>query len=343
MVLTDAQRQDIERQFEQIELGSGPTDEPNPLVPAVTIGVRPGETFSLAGDGYNLLRRVQWSLARPASEGGVSMREAETLLFGAGTQYVEHGAEGALRWLTERLEEPSKRWTVVRAVEVYSRTMLVKVGKCTIQRGLPPRDERPWPGAWHEEFPAFTIAVDVMARHESAAIVVADQHFAEAIGVLEVGDRRVRGGSLLGDQVAVLSEAGVGLSRGGASLYARTVDDRGTLWPSADSLSRAAEKDGSEQTDWERRALAAARWLSAGLSAALPADALVNLMVALECLFVEDRGVSAKGQTIAEEVTKRWSASSVMPEEQKDWLAELYRRRNDLVHEGRAFQDEIDV
>ena len=85
---------------------------------------------------------------------------------------------------------------------MYSRIASVKVSKCTIQRGLPPRDEEPWPDGWQEEFAAYTIAVDVMARHESAAMVLADQHFAEAIGVLEVGDRRVRGGSLLGDQVA---------------------------------------------------------------------------------------------------------------------------------------------
>lgn len=343
MALTDAQRQDIERLFEYIELGSGPTDDPNPLMPAVTIGVRPGETFSLSGDGYYLLRRLQWSLAAPAVEGGVSMREAETLLYATCTRFVTEGAEEALRWLTGRLEEPSKPWTVLRAVRVYSSNASVKVGKCTIQRGLPPRNEGPWPDAWQEEFPGYTIAVDVMARHQSAAMVLADQLFAEAIGVLEVGDRRERGGSLLGDQVAVLSETGGELSRGGASLYARTVDDNGTLWPSAQSLSRAAEKEDAERTDWERRTLAATRWFSAGLSAALPTDALVNFMVALECLFVEDRGVSAKGQTIAEEVTKRWSASSLAPEGQTDWLADLYRRRNDIVHEGKAYQNEIDV
>jgi hypothetical protein len=50
-----------------------------------------------------------------------------------------------------------------------------------------------------------------------------------------------------------------------------------------------------------------------------------------------------KGENIAREVTERWTLREMTKEEQREWLAELYQRRNDAAREGRHYEDDINV
>lgn len=146
----------------------------------------------------------------------------------------------------------------------------------------------------------------------------------------------------------------VGRSRGGNEhlalnrparrfVHPNFVDAKGRLVPPFRQLSRAAAKDESARSDWERRVLAAARWLSLGLNSIWAADRLVAVMVALECLFVEGPSEQYKGAAIARRFTERFEMHERTAEEQEEWLVRLYRSRNAAAHEGRSFTDDLDV
>jgi hypothetical protein len=67
-------------------------------------------------------------------------------------------------------------------------------------------------------------------------------------------------------------------------------------------------------------------------------------MVALECLFVagkRERG--QKGALIASRLSARFTLNEMTEAEQARWIEGLYQARNDAVHEGREFVDDLDV
>jgi len=66
-------------------------------------------------------------------------------------------------------------------------------------------------------------------------------------------------------------------------------------------------------------------------------------MTALECLFVKDQATKQKGAAIAERFTERWVARGWTADEQREWIRGLYRARNDAIHEGRRFVEDLDV
>jgi hypothetical protein len=66
-------------------------------------------------------------------------------------------------------------------------------------------------------------------------------------------------------------------------------------------------------------------------------------MVALECLFVAGQSESRKGALIWERLTARFRMRELTGREQADWLLRLYRARNQAVHEGRDYIDDLHV
>lgn len=105
----------------------------------------------------------------------------------------------------------------------------------------------------------------------------------------------------------------------------------------------AASRDEAARSDWQRRLLAATRWYSKGFRNEAPSDRLAGAMVALECLFVEGRKEPRKGQLVASRLTERWKLNEMSQDEQRGWLERLYAGRNDAVHEGRDFVNDLEV
>jgi len=205
-------------------------------------------------------------------------------------------------------------------------------------------DDREIPDWWLADFPAFSITTEVLAVDDHAAIELAGRRFSDALAILQLGD--VRGKPVLGRSVILVSDRG-DMSYNPdpvPSLRAdQAFDAHGNLGPVEGALSQAAYKSLAEQTDWERRCLAAARWLTNGVSSAWSADAVLSLTVALETLFVKDRSVANKGQAIADGVSTRWTVEGLSQEAQHEWLVNVYRKRNDAVHEGRDLPVDLDV
>lgn len=225
--------------------------------PAITIGVRTGDTYTLRGDAYYLLEDLSEMIARPGyAAPGLSLEGARTVLIGACSRSLREGNDSATAWLLEKLASTPERWTVIRPVNLTARDTPFVVGGARIQRGLPDgaRDENN--ELLRADFPAFSISCDVEAWDRDAAILFADRVFLESIAVLQLADRS--GQPLVGSAAVTVSEGQQIYShtthRSGSVLSA--VTSAGELLGSLGALSAAAEKE--TQTEWERRTLAAA-------------------------------------------------------------------------------------
>jgi hypothetical protein len=129
----------------------------------------------------------------------------------------------------------------------------------------------------------------------------------------------------------------------GSILDGRWYGGGGKLISPYAQLSNAFAKPEDGRTDWERRTVAATRWLSRASRSTTAADRLVSVMVALEALFIRDRTEQVKGTTIARRMSERIRRSSMSREVQEAWVADLYQRRNDAVHEGREHLNDLEV
>jgi hypothetical protein len=315
------------------------------MIPSLKVGIGE-EGFTLRGEGYYALIDAVEAVARSAlSGGGLSRREAENYLLSGCREFLEHGADSAVKRLTEKLMMPVRTWRVIKPGRMFFQAPRITIGACELQRGLPDAPAgNPWTDFIQKDFPAFSISTSVEAHDVDAAIRLADQRFSEALAVMQLSDPR--GEAVLGAPVLVVADDG-GYSYNHLPQHdldlEQIADRSGNLWPHARALSAAAAKPEDDRSDWERRALAAARWLSKAIVSRWPSDSLVSLMVALESLFVESRTVGEKGRTIAQEVSRRWVLRSMTQDAERAWLEELYRRRNDAVHEGRNFLSDLDV
>ena len=121
------------------------------------------------------------------------------------------------------------------------------------------------------------------------------------------------------------------------------VDSTGRWHPGYRELSVAVAKREADRTDWERRTIAAARWFHRACETRWYTEALVDLVIALECLFVAPHEKQGNGPRIAHRAT----AVCLLPEHdvksQRKWIGEMYTRRNDVAHEGFSISQDLDV
>lgn len=308
----------------------------------VTVGSR-GDFITVRGDAFHLLHDIADALAQPASEsGGPSAREAESLILRACRRYFDDGETEALDWLDSKLSEVPSRWTVIRPTTIRQMAQQVVLGECRFQRGLPNLPIDP-PDDWKRAFPAFTVSVQVQARDEDSAEVVAALKFAEALAVVQLADR----GSVnfLGPARVLLRDDGIGFFRtgppGGTSMD-YLGGRNGTLFPRFQALSDALVKP--QRTDWESRTLTAARWLRKALETEWPNDSLISQMVALEALFVRESSGKERGVQIAEAVSAKLPPLRTKTrDEQEKWIKTLYTSRSRASHYAGQFENEAEI
>ena len=336
---------DERRAFEEMAASIGPPITGRPEAPAITVGLGP-DAFSLQGRAFELLDWLARSLAAPAlQQGGLSYDEArDTLLRSCFTAKL-HGAEAAIADLESLLAQPPREWHILRPLRAALPRDPFQIGACTVQRGLPAKLGlgEGWLG--EDEFPALTIATMVVARDDDTAAVLAEQHFGEAFGLVQVFDQQ--GSPTLGDARAIVNDKGtisVNLDPRRAFYFSGFIAKDGELPPRLQPASDAAARSMDKRTDWERRVIAAARWFSNGMASPWPSEKLVSLFVALEALFVAGRSESGnKKGYIADRLTARLAVDGRTSEEQRAWLISLYDHRNDAVHEARDFLDDFEV
>jgi hypothetical protein len=113
--------------------------------------------------------------------------------------------------------------------------------------------------------------------------------------------------------------------------------------PGLRGLEEAALRDFGKRTDWERRVLTAARWLVRARFETWPSAALAASMTCMDILFVRDKKVAEKGKTIAREVSSRFTINGESKKAINDWLADLYRNRNAVVHDGGHYLQDPEI
>lgn len=230
---------------------------------------------------------------------------------------------------------------MAESVDLHIPTTRINVGPTVYSMTIPRSVARKRFLGLAEGFVAPIAYVKVRARDAEAARVLAAERFAESSSILDVIDRPKL---TAGRTMMLRRQDGTGhfawMRRGWIINY---LDDRGRLEPPYYQLSRALSRPESVRSDWERRVLAATRWFSRSCSSAWPADRLANLMVALECLFVSGQSESKKGALIAERLTERFRMRDMTEKAQAEWLLRLYKARNQAVHEGRDYIDDLEV
>jgi hypothetical protein len=297
------------------------------------------------GETLSLFRSLQRRLAGSTRHGGVSSAEAQRLLLGAAGLALDGSDTEAARWLDDEVESPLDEWLVVVQLEsLYLPVRRLSVGRSTYFLDSPRRLRSKSTMALLEmgDFKPPFVATTVSARDDKAAHVIASERFAESGAILDLLDRpKGTGGAYYAqrnDRSGKFS-----FTRSGWILNDWWIEANGRLRAPYRQLSRAATKEEVQRSDWERRTLAATRWFSRSLRSPWPADRLVSLMIALESLFAEGPNVIAKGRTVAAGVSGRFVRRELTVADQEAWLADLYRRRNAAVHEGREYEDELEV
>jgi hypothetical protein len=308
----------------------------------------PGGTYLVEGDALALRRSLRRTLAgKSRRELGLSGDEAGVLLRQACDDAVAGTIKEAVANLVSALDAPIDEWTVAEPVEIFLPGESLRVGHATYTSRIPRSVARKRTlDLGGERFKPPIAYLKVKARGWQTARILAAERFAESEAILDLIDRP-KLDRVVSETMLLRRREGSGhfsFNRSPWLISEGYVDERGRLEPPFRQLSRAAAKDEDARSDWERRVLAATRWLSRGLRTSWPADRLAATMVALECLFVAGmREPGQKGARIAARLSKRFTLNEMTEEEQVEWLEGLYKARNASVHEGREFVDDLDV
>jgi hypothetical protein len=337
----DAVRRDLRELFAKVEIDAVPVQGGDEATLWVTAREEPSLLFR--GESLDLFRSIQSRLAGSAlARGGPSRKAIEQLLIEACTVSVMRGEGAGLGMLEGRLNDPPGTWTVAQAIDAYLPRDDLCLGACRFFRSLPDGlvSDHILVSA-RERLPGPVVLVDIEARDENSARLIAYDRFDEARSILMLASQQR--GSLPANLVIHPGDR-VSVTGGSGHLIAPTLwDSAGRVHPTLRGLSDAAARAEEERSDWERRAVAAARWWTKAARTAWPSEALSASMTALECLLIEGRRVQKKANEIAERSTERWVFKRHTRDEQRLWLKKLYRARNDAVHEGRQYVEDLEV
>jgi hypothetical protein len=305
-----------------------------------------GATYLLDADALALRRALRRRLAGSSRRDlGMSGDEAGVLLADACDEAVTGTIKGAIANLMAVVEAPIKSWVVAQSVAVHLPRESVRVGHATYMRRIPHSVARRAALDRVRERAVFDSPIayiTVQARGWQTARVLAAEWLADAASIVDLVARPNIGRVGAPMLIRAKGEGERYVPDPAAEIHPNYVDSGGRLVPPYRQLSRAAARDEDARSDWERRVLAATRWLSRGQQSRWPADRLAGVMVALECLFIAGERTH-KGKHIAQRLTDRFKVNELTADEQRDWLEQLYSARNAAVHEGRDFMDDLQV
>lgn len=335
-----------EELFETVEV-----DPPNVVIEAgderlLDVGVGGATTLLFRDRALGLLRELQERLAQSAlAAGGPAPGTLEQLLLAACREAQANGAAAGVAFLDAELAKPKRTWRIFDPINVAFPGGSIAIAGCTLHAQLPgdvPRRVLE-PSGLSGEFIGAVLEAEVEAADLGSARLIASDRFAEARAVLTVIDRtacRVRYSPLAvdDDPQGVIS---VTVGGRGWNLFG-VVDGQGRLSPRYAPLSDAAAKPEQGRTDWERRTVAAARWFANGAETTWPGEALTSAMTALETLLLKGRE-KQKGKPMAQAVARDYGHIHPVGESASDWIRRLYRERNQAVHAGRDYLDDLDI
>jgi hypothetical protein len=331
------------------ELVSLATPYPEPgraLVPMHAIFGWADLTFE--GDGYLALQRLTHELMDHAlAAGGPTRSTVQGWLAYACRMALDSDIDRGFDELVRLIDEPLRAWTVLEHVRGHFAQTPLRVGRCVVYGSL---ESVPQVGSesgmarlLSDETPAPVLVTSVFARDDESARVRARDRFDESRAILHLISEGIDGGKI---GFSILDEAGHARSSTGVQegfvVYRLGFDATMTL--GYRGLEAGAAKDPLERTDWERRVLAAARWLRRCFTSDWPSERVAAAMSTLECLFVGGTGVrQSKGKAIADHVAPLVQIGGMTRDQVHTWIVELYKRRNDALHEGLWMLDDLDA
>ena len=306
------------------------------------------EAILIRGEALAIYNSLVHDLASSAFEQGGHQGEGiEKLLNEACVLAAGDGDDPAVERFFEQLDRESAPWLVAGRLRGITPARDFDIGTCRITQSLEGLiDGKPITGFKSPPF----ISTTVMAKDRQSAEVVAMDRFGEIGAILALSDlnrsRPVR--PLItrsgGDTASFGSGRHGSFITGLAVNPVREERDVPALTPEYQILSDAAALPHGDRPDWPKRVIAAARWLYRAMETTWVSEALSTSMSALECLLIAGMSEHQKGKTIAERATRLYLFREYNSlEDQTDWLREMYRRRNDVVHEGASVTEDLDV
>lgn len=307
-----------------------------------------GANLTFEGEAYDVFQQLTLDLVDHGLAGGgpndstVKGWLAYTCRVG-----LDQGAEAGFAELTRLLEEPLRNWVVLESIRGHFAEMPLRVGRCVIYATL---ESVPQVGAESNfgemlsmDTPPPVFATEVLARDTDSALVRAKDQFAESRAILHLAAELALERSTT---MTVLDENGDATTSGGAEerFVMNRLADGPRLMLGYQGLEAAAAKEPLERNDWESRVLAAARWHRSAVLSEWPSERVAAAMSALECLFIGGTGVTRyKGQALANHVFALASMNGMTRDQARGWFVGLYRRRNEVLHEGLWMLDDLDA
>lgn len=328
---------------EPFQVPPGTTEVEVPLFGSGMMRSTPRAFVRVLDDDMPLFRSLQRRLTGSARKrSGLSPDEADAVLMEACVEAVAGRIKDGVASVLDTLAEKPGEWVITEPVDLLlpAANPRLVVGRTTYST-RPPRLMVEAGFAQRQRFIPPFATTRVVSRGSVTARVLARHAFAESAAILDLIARPGNTGS---EATAVRRAsdrtAGPAFSRTG--LFVRDDMISGTRLASPFVyLSRAAGRDDANRSDWQRRVLAATRWLSRAHRSEWAADRLVSAMVALESLFIA--GERHKGDLIAKRLTARFHLKGETESDQIAWLSRLYQDRNKAAHEGREVVDDLEV
>jgi hypothetical protein len=342
--LTSEQRDLLNRLFAEIQRGdphrqSGLKDSPS------FISGFGDDAWWLSDDGHYLLIQASYALVGPSvASSGLSPAAAQELVQRTCRTYLTGGADKAIQFLTLEMDKPLRKYLVARPHRMSFPGDEMRIGRCLLRRGLPVPTTPFIDQLLADDFPAFTISTEVLARDDRGARLIARTPIAEALAVMQLASSS-EAGHVSRPVITFNSDEGFSSSPSSdVDLNITPIcEGPGAFKRSALAFSQTVEKDRNLQTDWERRCIAGTRWLANAIGTPWASDRIIGSFVALEVLCIADRKTIRKGNAIAKSLASLLTVRDMTQSAFESWLVRMYDDRNSIAHEGQEFSRDADA
>lgn len=333
----------LEELFQEVDVV--PDDlKPLDTAPSIAVG-RGADSLMFRGRALELLHRITSQESEHWSSGGWTAESVKAMVIDACRAARAEGPESGVQTFLRRLASPPAVWTVYLAAQDifyhWDAAEGVNVGGATFTRQeVEVGEESILAQAAKDIGPPFW-RVQVAARDQRSAHFLAHERIQQSRAILALSDNSIRRPL----PAALLTRGGGvwGASGTDVRLFIHAIDSDGGLLPGYKELSQAAQRPEVERLDWPRRVLSASRWYLKAATVPWYAEALSAAATALECLLIRDRREKQKGRLVGERATRIARLHRFEEEDQLAWLEDLYKRRNDTVHEGLSVVEDLHV
>jgi hypothetical protein len=299
--------------------------------------------IKIEGDNFARLQSLTNLLSAPALlEGGPSKIAVDDAIIRSCRIALEQGNGAGVLWLDEWLGRPLEDWTIGRSIRGHFPVSPLQVGRSEIHTSLPESFNLTEDSA--QRMLLSTVHLPIIftivgAKDADAAIRRGLDIIEESLSVLALMDQHASHRHAVA-YFPIGHRAGfrTGSDENFTIRFASTLDDS-----PIEGLHKAAATTANARSDWQGRALSAARWYRKASNTIWPAESLSASMTALESVIIKDFTTRHKGTAIADFISPKLSVAGMDAGSMHSWIKGLYQRRNEAVHNGVDYLEDIEV